>query len=690
MTALRELITKIGFEVDDKTLDAVDKSVDNLREKLNGVKDNTKTFSSNISNFFSGIANNIKNVVSQNIGISNSFDKLSDSVKSDISGVTSYFDKLGISLYDAQGKVKSFEKIYLETVRKINNIQDKGLRSSLGQEILGDNYFKISSGLGKQNIFSGLREGLTKFRDDFDASFAKMSNILNNFRKKIYSLRASFFKISAVFTGIFTTLSLFGLSAANSVKELNNLSRKTGENVNTLKEFELLAQQAGLKTNTFSNSLVNFKEKLNDARNSSKSASTQLQNLGISLKDNKGNAKSTIDLYTEAARKLNNITDESKKAKLAQDLFGDSGLELTEILGQSAEVLAKQRKEAEALSYTISSKAIKASREYNKSWVNFKNIVSNVKMEIGLALLPSLTKINDKLKDWYLLNREVIHQNIGDFFSKIGKAIVFVSSVISGLLIIFNNIINSLGGFENILIIVSTLLAARLIPTLIALAPAILAAAGSFGKLAVAMLANPFTWLIGGIILLISELYHWVQGNDTVIGMVLGSWDNFKKRMTNIFDYVKNYAIETIESMKNIFSNFNPIGSIKSKLGNFFDSIRQNTIFRTTEEPKNVKSLNLRKSYKDEINDLKDNISPKNIMGLSPILEPRLTPSFPATRTNSLSSKIVNNINENITINVPNGTTEEQSRVISEQVTDIIQEQFNYNILRALDSLGSS
>jgi hypothetical protein len=54
-------------------------------------------------------------------------------------------------------------------------------------------------------------------------------------------------------------------------------------------------------------------------------------------------------------------------------------------------------------------------------------------------------------------------------------------------------------------------------------------------KLAVAMKAIPLIALIGLILLLVDELFNWMRGNDTIIGKVLGSWEEFKQKLSNIF-----------------------------------------------------------------------------------------------------------------------------------------------------------
>lgn len=43
-----------------------------------------------------------------------------------------------------------------------------------------------------------------------------------------------------------------------------------------------------------------------------------------------------------------------------------------------------------------------------------------------------------------------------------------------------------------------------------------------------AVLTNPWTWVLLGIILLLDDLYTWIQGGDSIIGDFLGSFEEFK------------------------------------------------------------------------------------------------------------------------------------------------------------------
>jgi hypothetical protein len=75
-------------------------------------------------------------------------------------------------------------------------------------------------------------------------------------------------------------------------------------------------------------------------------------------------------------------------------------------------------------------------------------------------------------------------------------------------------------------------------------------------------------------------------------------------------------------------------------------------------------------------------------------LEPIVIPEFsmqPGNISNKdVQNNVTQNITENITVNVPTGTSSEQQKAIADQITAQIQEQFNQEILRGMDSLGDT
>lgn len=144
----------------------------------------------------------------------------------------------------------------------------------------------------------------------------------------------------------------------------------------------------GLKTltNTF-----------DDAQNGSAGAIQKFERLGLSLDDLKGKSREEIFSATVAA--LQNVSDETERAALANDMFGKSGQDLLPLLNQSTEATQALLEEAEQYGMVMSDDAVKASAAFQDSLSKMKGTMNGLKNSIVGELLPGITMIMDGLSD---------------------------------------------------------------------------------------------------------------------------------------------------------------------------------------------------------------------------------------------------------------------------------------------------
>jgi archaellum component FlaC len=555
-----------------------------------------------------------------------------------------------------------------------------------------------------------VRELITKLGFEIDSKkLDEFEKSLEKTKKQLKSFRNNFLGIYSAISVVGAGLNALTLNVAKSINNTDLLANQLGIASQTLQELETASQNTGLKVGELSNSFLNFSKRVGDARLSTAGTSKDFQDLGLSLKDNQGNIRDLSDLYSEAAKKINQLKDPTKQIALSQRLFGSSNLELSKFMGQSTEALNAQREEIRKLSYIVDNKAIKSSKEFLKSWSNLKIIFSGIKTQLAIGLMPVFNEMIDSFKKWFIENKGIISQNIDTTIQSLTIAFQGLLKVLNLIITPIKFIINLMGGLDNALRIAG-------ISILIVW---IYKAVQAFNALRIAMLTNPFAIVIAGIgaivailAVLIEDIALWVSGNNSAIESVLGSWENFSKKFSAIWDSVVTGFKDGLTSIGNfgqtIFDSiFDGIVSSINKILNLFDTIKQKTIFRDNNNTKFASNSN--KSVKnlltdDSINLKNSNVARKlnlvnennlvdqpNIQSTStPIIKPIIQPSGSArnlTRNSNLNT-VSQTINENITINVPVGTTQEQAEVISSQVSKEIQQQFNQNILRGLDALA--
>jgi peroxiredoxin len=571
-------------------------------------------------------------------------------------------------------------------------------------------------------------KNLKKFEQSIDDAKTKLAG----FGKSINAAKFAITGLVAAATG----LTVLSLSVAKAAKETEDLASKLGITTDDLQSLELVAQDTGLEVNELSKSFASFNKQLGTIDTSSKIVTDELNRLNISTKDNNGNLKSSFVLYEEAAKKIAAIKDPIKQAAVSQRLLGTSNKEVAKLFDTTNEAFQKQREEITRLGYVIDSKGIQSSKEFIKSWNNLRIIIDGVKKELAVKFMPVFSRTIDMFKTWYVANRKIISQSITSFINILSAAFSFLFKAINLVLTPVKYLINLLGGLENTVNVLSITLGILAIPR-------ILAAASAVRVLTVALLANPVTWVTAAIIalsvaiaLIIDDLIAWATGNTSLIATLLKEWFGFEKTFDEIIDSVVSFFKDSFESLGKWFTSFfdgilDTIKTITNFVGSGIDAVREKTIFRkvVSEEERQVKVI----QADDKLNTIKDDSVKADLERKETILrkielvnednldeprvrrqiqlidesnlndelarpnnlQPLINPSSsingvsPVNNNSTANNKVNQYITENIVVNVPVGTTAEQSRIIADQVTNVFQEQFNYNILRGLDSLSS-
>lgn len=363
-----------------------------------------------------------------------------------------------------------------------------------------------------------------------------------------------------------------------------------------------------------------------------------------------------LQLYVSSLEKAN--LSQAEMTFYMEAIASDSTLllPLLEKNGEAYKVLAK---EAEEYGAVISEDNIKANKVFSQQLRSLNKMFQAVIMSVGNKLIPLFSDLVSKVKDFIARNRELIQTNISDFFD---GAIWVVKQFISVLGTLFgwiDKVAQLMGGWSNAIkivgIAVGVLMALKFVPWIIAATAAIKA-------LNIAMLLNPAGLMIAGIValgtaivLLIEDMYQWVQGNESVVGDLIATWFEFVTKF-------KGYLSDSVESVKE------KLGQIK---GFFIDTFTQIKEF-VTNIFKNIWD-GITNGISGAFDKIKSYIPDINLNPFSSNPTPT-TQSVLGANGNSLSSVI--NDNKTINITVPPGTTAEQVEAVKQQINKTMQQQY--------------
>lgn len=223
----------------------------------------------------------------------------------------------------------------------------------------------------------------------------------------IKAASSAFIGLSKSVLGAAESLVRFGLSVANDLDTLNDVSQRTGVGVEALQAYGGAAKLAGTDIETFAKSIQKLAVNIGNATD--EESAKKFKALGISFEQLK--AASPTEQFELIADALARIQDPAERAAAAVKLFGKGGIELGPLFSEGPGALAKIREEAEATGRVVSNDAVQAIGEMNDAfdevWMTVKGLTGQI---VGELAGPVAELAEDLLQ----VVREVGAQNIAN------------------------------------------------------------------------------------------------------------------------------------------------------------------------------------------------------------------------------------------------------------------------------------
>lgn len=206
-------------------------------------------------------------------------------------------------------------------------------------------------------------------------------------------------------------------------------SQRLGLSREAYQEWEFVLSQSGVDINTMQVGLKTLTNTIDDAKNGVTGATEKFSRLGISMDD--VSTLSREEIFAKTIAGLQDMTDETAKAALANDLFGRSGQEILPLLNQTAESTEALRKKAIDYGFVMSDAAITASVNFTDSLDLLSHTATGLKNNLMAEFLPSVTTAMDGLS--LLLTGdtsgiEQIQEGIQEFISTLSELLPEITS----------------------------------------------------------------------------------------------------------------------------------------------------------------------------------------------------------------------------------------------------------------------
>ena len=183
--------------------------------------------------------------------------------------------------------------------------------------------------------------------------------------------------------------------AINLGDELAALKGKTGIAGTSLLELKYAAEQSDVSFEALGDGLVKLRRTIGDATGGSKEAAAAFQRLGISVAQLRG--QSVESVFATLADRLSSITDENRRASLANDVLGKSYAELLPLLARGSVEIGKLREQSQSIGNAISEDDIERLAKADDAINNLKTSFSRLGLTVGGVVAGPLTAFSNWL-----------------------------------------------------------------------------------------------------------------------------------------------------------------------------------------------------------------------------------------------------------------------------------------------------
>ena len=223
---------------------------------------------------------------------------------------------------------------------------------------------------------------------------------------------------------IATATALTGIVVASSLAsdEQGKLADEIGETVSNINALQFAQQIAGGTSDGMSNSLRELSLRASEAARGVGSGVEAFGLLGISTTGANGQIKSASNLLTEVSGKMQGL-GRARQIELADKLGLRDSIRLLQ-MGPAAivELTAKSK----ALGETTAEDA-RVSAEFNDALVEMWSVTKQLARLLTRVLGPILNDMVDTFTDWWMINRDLIEQNIPKWVDQFTTALKLLS-----------------------------------------------------------------------------------------------------------------------------------------------------------------------------------------------------------------------------------------------------------------------
>lgn len=270
---------------------------------------------------------------------------------------------------------------------------------------------------------------------------------------------------------------------------IDKTSQKLGISRKAYQELDFVMSQAGVDITQFKTGTKTLLKNMDAVTEGNEDAIKNFKKLGVSVVDSKGKMKDQETVLYDTIKAFQKMENGSEKSRLAQELFGKQGQELSALLNSQSGSFDETIKKAHELGLVMGDETIDAGVKLTDTMDQAKRALATVGYQIGGELMPYVQSACDYVINHMPEIKQVIG-NVKTVLMSVGDAVKWVYDHGNILIPILGGIVAGFAAFKIISTVSAIMATMQGVMTLVT---------GTQIAFNASLLACPITWIVIGI-----------------------------------------------------------------------------------------------------------------------------------------------------------------------------------------------
>lgn len=392
-----------------------------------------------------------------------------------------------------------------------------------------------------------VRELITKLGFSTDeAAIGRYDKAMMGLQKTIVGVTAAAGAAGAALLGIITVQN-------RATEQATNMAKAYGISAEEFEAWGAVMESAGLNAENAGDLVEEMTNKIGEMKALGEMTAVEDSFAGMGLSFAEIDKLSPEQQFRKIMDQLERMPDAQQAASMADMLFGGEANKVVTLLrnteGSVADIIDRQKQ-----LNLLTNEGREGASEYSSAFRDATKVISSGVAQIsgllGSKLAPQLRELTDRFIQWYNLNKDLIQQRLERAIEVISGALRIFWVALTRTLSIVDDIVQRFGGWEQVIklvgIAIVSLIGVRAVQAIISMTTAV-------KSLSAAMWLNPVGLIVAGVIalitvigLVIEDIYHWINGNESLFGQMFGAFDQLSARAQDTWLKVKENLLDPL------------------------------------------------------------------------------------------------------------------------------------------------